>query len=77
MCPQHVASSQPPGVKRGRCWTGGSGDNSLCPGASRYVSVRGTERCEREPAAAGWSSLWSYCPGSPTRGQHNDGATVI
>lgn len=43
--------------------------NSPCPAESRYVSVRGTGRCEREPAAAGWSDLWSYCPGSPTR-QH-------
>ena len=62
---QHEASSRPLGARRGRCWTGGSGDNSLCPGVSRYVSVRETETCEREPAAAGGSDPSSYCPGSP------------
>lgn len=60
-----LAASQPPGVRTGRCWTGGSGDSSLCPGASRCVSERGTRTCGTEPAAAGWSDLWSGCPGSP------------
>lgn len=66
------ASSQPLEVGRDRCWTEESGDNSLCLGASRCVSVHGTERCEREPAAAGWSGPSSCCPGSPTTRQHSN-----
>lgn len=77
VCHRHVAPSQPLGVRRGRCWTGGSGDNSPCPGGSRCVSVRGTERCEREPAGAGWSDPWSYCPGSPTTKEHSICSTFI
>lgn len=65
-CSRHEASTQPLWVRRGRCRTGGSGDNSLCPGARRCVSVRATGRCEREPAAARWSDPESCCPGSPT-----------
>lgn len=68
MSHQHEAN-QPLGVRRSTCWTGGSGDNSLCPAASRCVSVHVTERCEREPAAAGWSDPSSCCPGSPTTTQ--------
>lgn len=73
-CHQHVGPSQPLEAKRGRCWTAGSGDNSLCPGASKCVSVHGTKRCERAPAAAGESGLWSYCPGSPATEQHRNTA---
>lgn len=47
--------------------------NSLCPEVSRCVSARGTESYEREPAAAGSSGLWSYCPDLPAIG-HSDGA---
>lgn len=77
VCHQHVASSRPLGLRRSKRWTGGSGDNSLCPGVSRFVSVRGTGRCEREPAAAGWSDPWSYCPGSPTTRQHSNCSTLL
>lgn len=77
VCHQHVISSQPLGVRTGRCWTGGSGDNNLHPKVSRCVSVHGTERCGRELAATGWSDLWSYCPGSPTTRQHSDCATLL
>lgn len=47
--------------------------NSLCPEVSRCASVRGTESYEREPAAAGSSGLWLYCPDLPAIG-HSDGA---
>lgn len=63
--PEHQPPSLPRWVRRGRCSIGGSGDNSLCPAGSRYVSVHGTETYEREPAAAGWSDLWFCCPGWP------------
>lgn len=76
VCHQYEASSQPLEVRRDRCWTEESGGNSLCPGVRRCVSVRGTERCEREPAAAGWSDLESRCPSSPTR-QHSNCSTFI